>query len=347
MNPTLSITVDTAKRKATAVGVPAVGELVDVSVTCANIGIADKMRFRVVDECGHDLVRFPLAETDDWTLIDEVFSAAVNFDTDKLRKRMRGVPFNERLEFGVIIDSSEDKAQYGVGRVKVAQWALASSDDPTVLPDWREVLEDLEDDLASVDASKTAAEAAATSASQSAASASASASAAATSAFSALAYQNSAAASMSAANEAKTLAQSAKASAEAAALNASVAAGHYPKIENGTWWVWDVDDAQWVDTEIRAQGPQGTSGEDGEDGNDGISPDVAINPITGGHSVTIYDADHPVGQTFNVMDGVPPDITNKVDKSKFANIPVDAKASLADLKTKLNALFVILRGINS
>ena len=46
-----------------------------------------------------------------------------------------------------------------------------------------------------------------------------------------------------------------------------------------------------------AQGPQGPAGADG------VSPSVEINEITGGHSVTITDADHPGGQTFNVMDG--------------------------------------------
>ena len=39
------------------------------------------------------------------------------------------------------------------------------------------------------------------------------------------------------------------------------------------------------------------------DGTDGVSPAVTIETITGGHSVTITDADHPSGQTFDVMDG--------------------------------------------
>ena len=45
------------------------------------------------------------------------------------------------------------------------------------------------------------------------------------------------------------------------------------------------------------------NGVDGTDGTDGVSPEVTIATITGGHSVTITDADHPTGQTFNVMDG--------------------------------------------
>ena len=55
--------------------------------------------------------------------------------------------------------------------------------------------------------------------------------------------------------------------------------------------------SQWVDLGAILQGPQGEPGEDG------VSPEVTIGTITGGHTVTITDADHPSGQTFNVMDG--------------------------------------------
>ena len=49
----------------------------------------------------------------------------------------------------------------------------------------------------------------------------------------------------------------------------------------------------------------GKDGPPGKDGTDGVSPAVTIASITGGHSVTITDADHPNGQTFDVMDGAP------------------------------------------
>lgn len=52
-----------------------------------------------------------------------------------------------------------------------------------------------------------------------------------------------------------------------------------------------------------ATGEPGPAGQDGADGTDGVSPEVTIASITGGHSVTITDAEHPSGQTFNVMDG--------------------------------------------
>lgn len=60
-----------------------------------------------------------------------------------------------------------------------------------------------------------------------------------------------------------------------AALNIAVekseeAIGHYPKIEDGTWWVLDVNDEIWVDTEVEARGPQGIQGERGPQGIQGI-----------------------------------------------------------------------------
>jgi len=54
------------------------------------------------------------------------------------------------------------------------------------------------------------------------------------------------------------------------------------------------------------QGPAGADGQDGQDGQDGadgVSPGVTITTIIGGHRVTITDADHPSGQSFDVMDG--------------------------------------------
>lgn len=48
----------------------------------------------------------------------------------------------------------------------------------------------------------------------------------------------------------------------------------------------------------------GATGPQGQAGADGVSPEVTITEITGGHSVTITDKDHPGGQSFDVMDGV-------------------------------------------
>lgn len=84
--------------------------------------------------------------------------------------------------------------------------------------------------------------------------------------------------------------------------------------EENTTYNWDVDAEEWVDIgpfrgqhgETGPAGQDGAPGQDGQDGapgQDGVSPEVTISTITGGHSVKITDADHPTGQTFNVMDG--------------------------------------------
>jgi len=67
-----------------------------------------------------------------------------------------------------------------------------------------------------------------------------------------------------------------------------------------------------IAAEVTAAGPQGpqgiqgipgNDGADGQDGADGVSPVIYSEEITGGHRLTIVDADHPSGQTVDVMDG--------------------------------------------
>ena len=66
-------------------------------------------------------------------------------------------------------------------------------------------------------------------------------------------------------------------------------------------------------------GATGADGADGTDGADGVSPAVTISAITGGHNVTITDADHPAGQSFNVMDGI--DGTDGQDGQNGVGVP--------------------------
>ena len=107
---------------------------------------------------------------------------------------------------------------------------------------------------------------------------------------------------------------------------------------NGNWYVWDTNTGAYVDSGVDASItvsvgttstlPAGSSatvtnsgtgtdpilnfgipqGATGATGADGYSPEVIIATITGGHSVTITDEDHPTGQTFNVMDGQDGDV---------------------------------------
>lgn len=51
------------------------------------------------------------------------------------------------------------------------------------------------------------------------------------------------------------------------------------------------------------QGPTGETGAQGPAGDDGVSPTITIEEIEGGHTVTITDAVHPDGQSFDVLDG--------------------------------------------
>ena len=205
MNPKLTITVD-AKNRALSVasGMITVGAKIDVEISglpgdippwgASDAFSGPSVRFRLVDECGRDLARYPLAEGDRWEQSGGVLSSLtpVEFDTDRLRRAFRGVAFDDTLPFGVIVDSAVDAAQYAVGRVKVRQWAVASTEDPTVLPDWRETLERLQKDLAEVSEKRDDAVAAKAAAESAASEAQSSRNAAAASASSAFAEKNAA-----------------------------------------------------------------------------------------------------------------------------------------------------------
>ena len=120
--------------------------------------------------------------------------------------------------------------------------------------------------------------------------------------------------------------QSAITQAIAALQNAVEAAeasvSRYPKIENGTWRVWNAADGAWTDTHIRAEGnatsisgvTENTNGSltiafsNGTSqttasmrGADGVSPTVAVASVANGTQVTITDknGDH----VFTVQNG--------------------------------------------
>ena len=54
--------------------------------------------------------------------------------------------------------------------------------------------------------------------------------------------------------------------AEQSAQQAQEAVEHYPEVRNGTWWVWDAEHGDFVDTGDPAQGEAGEQGEQGEQG---------------------------------------------------------------------------------
>lgn len=170
MNPKLTLTVE--GNKIISAGTVSVGEKIDVKIIgLDSISIPDydigaqfsgsSLRFRIVDNSGHDLVRFPMYESDSWIVDEEqgVYNATdVDLNTDKLRNLFEGVAYGDKLQFGIILDSVVDSAQYARGKTYIQQWPMASIDDPKVLPDWGDVLLDLKADIGEVETFKIAAE---------------------------------------------------------------------------------------------------------------------------------------------------------------------------------------------
>lgn len=64
------------------------------------------------------------------------------------------------------------------------------------------------------------------------------------------------------------------------------------------------------------------------EGADGISPQISSETITGGHRITIIDADHPQGITVDVMDG-----TNGTDGRGIVSVEKTGTAGLVDTYT--------------
>ena len=156
MNPTFTLSIDLEKRKISATGLVAVGEKVDVVVKGVDYSsipvwetdntegfIGPALRFRLVTPEGKDLVRFPLAKGDAWNKDGDSLSAEVDFNTMQLRDWLRGFPIAEKAEVGIIIDSVVDAMEYGRGTVKILQWVASPAEDPTILPDWRKTLREL------------------------------------------------------------------------------------------------------------------------------------------------------------------------------------------------------------
>jgi len=80
-----------------------------------------------------------------------------------------------------------------------------------------------------------------------------------------------------------------KGEAEQAAERAEEAVEHYPRIVDGVWEVWDAQEGAFVSTGVQALGV------------DGVSPTITVATITGGHRITITDANGT--HTVDVLDG--------------------------------------------
>ena len=91
------------------------------------------------------------------------------------------------------------------------------------------------------------------------------------------------------------------------------------------------------------QGIQGPAGAQGPSGNDGISPEVTITEITGGHTVTITDQEHPLGQSFNVMDGVDGGTGSQGPAGQDGVTPVISATATADALSSANPTVTVTK----
>lgn len=87
---------------------------------------------------------------------------------------------------------------------------------------------------------------------------------------------------------------------------------------------------------VNIKGPAGNDGSDGEDGEDGVSPTVSFTTITGGHTMTVTDKDHPSGQSINIMDGESggggtTDYDDLTDKPSINGTTLSGNKTTADL----------------
>ena len=110
--------------------------------------------------------------------------------------------------------------------------------------------------------------------------------------------------------------------AEDARDQAVTAAGHYPRIIYGNWYVWDVQNGTYIDAGIKAEGV---------DGEDGYSPTVVVVPIPHGHRVIITDENGP--HTFDVLDGdySSVDYHNVINKPSIGGVTLDGNKTIGEL----------------
>ena len=123
-----------------------------------------------------------------------------------------------------------------------------------------------------------------------------------------------------------TAAENAETAAEAAQASASIIV-HPPYIgENNNWYTWSASENAYVDSGIQAHG------------DDGYSPAVTMATIPGGHEITITDKDHPLGQSFNVMDGTGDMLASVYDPASevadAGSIPAYVASQIPDISGK-------------
>ena len=130
------------------------------------------------------------------------------------------------------------------------------------------------------------------------------------------------------AEEAERLAQSVVDAAERGDFDGADGTTFTPAVSEQGIISWTNDGDKPNPSPVDIKGPQGETGPAGADGEDGISPTVTVTDITGGHRITITDADG--AHSFDVMDGSTPTVPvtdvqvngTSVLSNGVANVPV-------------------------
>lgn len=113
----------------------------------------------------------------------------------------------------------------------------------------------------------------------------------------------------------------------------SAGATFFPEVSEEGVISWTNDGGYDNPEPVNIKGP---AGNDGNDGEDGVSPTVTFTTITGGHTMTVTDKDHPSGQSINIMDGTSggggtSDYDDLTDKPSINDVTLSGNKTAAEL----------------
>lgn len=115
----------------------------------------------------------------------------------------------------------------------------------------------------------------------------------------------------------------------------NAAASHYPKIENGYWWVWDVTNGIWVNTMVKASGAEidpADIADAVDDYMDEHPVEVPVQSVNGKTGAVVLDASDVGALPANTP--IPPAITVDSALSSSSENPVQNKVVTGALSEK-------------
>ena len=126
-----------------------------------------------------------------------------------------------------------------------------------------------------------------------------------------------------------------------AVSDAQQAIEHYPRVNNGVWQVWDVENEEYVSTGVQAQGPQGETGATGATGN-GIAS-VAKTSTSGNIDTYTVTFTNGTTTTFNVTNSMS-NIIVASGEYDFGNISAgsDSNTTITIGKTMPNTNYMMV-----